>query len=85
MQLNAYLNFNGQCEAAFKFYEKVLGGKILFMQTWGNSPLATSSANRSRGQFAMPFLYIGDSIPAVRKLSKARQPCIAPVQLLFGS
>ena len=38
MQLNAYLNFNGQCEAAFKFYEQVLGGKILFMQTWGNSP-----------------------------------------------
>ena len=28
MQLNVYLYFNGQCEAAFKFYEKVLGGKI---------------------------------------------------------
>ena len=28
MQLNPYLSFNGQCEAAFKFYEKVLGGKI---------------------------------------------------------
>jgi len=22
MQLNPYLNFNGQCEAAFKFYER---------------------------------------------------------------
>ena len=33
MQLNAYLVFNGQCEAAFKFYEKVLGGKILGMFT----------------------------------------------------
>ena len=29
MQLNPYLTFNGQCEAAFKFYEKSLGGKIL--------------------------------------------------------
>ena len=28
MQLNPYLMFNGQCEAAFKFYAKVLGGKI---------------------------------------------------------
>jgi len=28
MQLNPYLTFNGQCEAAFKFYEKALGGKI---------------------------------------------------------
>ncbi len=29
MQLNPYLNFNGQCEAAFKFYEQCLGGKII--------------------------------------------------------
>ena len=29
MQLNAYLVFNGQCEAAFKFYEKVLGGNVV--------------------------------------------------------
>lgn len=28
MQLNPYLTFNGQCEAAFKFYERCLGGKI---------------------------------------------------------
>jgi PhnB protein len=28
MQLNPYLTFNGQCETAFKFYEKCLGGKI---------------------------------------------------------
>ena len=29
MQLNPYLSFNGQCEAAFKFYEQCFGGKIL--------------------------------------------------------
>jgi PhnB protein len=27
MQMNPYLTFNGQCEAAFKFYEKCLGLK----------------------------------------------------------
>ena len=26
--LNPYLFYNGNCEAAFKFYEKTLGGKI---------------------------------------------------------
>jgi PhnB protein len=31
MQLNPYLFYNGNCEAAFKFYEKVLGGKIEMM------------------------------------------------------
>ena len=29
MQLNPYLMFNGQCEAAFKFYERCLDGKIV--------------------------------------------------------
>ena len=38
MKVNPYLNFNGQCEAAFKFYEKVLGGKITFSITWGEMP-----------------------------------------------
>ena len=28
MHLNSHLHFNGQCEEAFKFYEKCLGGKI---------------------------------------------------------
>ena len=33
MKLNPYLLFNGQYEAAFKFYEKCLGGKIEAMMT----------------------------------------------------
>jgi PhnB protein len=28
MQINPYLFYNGNCEAAFKFYEKVLGARI---------------------------------------------------------
>ena len=40
MQLIPYLNFNGQCEAAFKFYEQCLGGKIVTMMTHGDSPIA---------------------------------------------
>ncbi|HZR76588.1 VOC family protein [Bradyrhizobium sp.] len=31
MPLNPYLFFNDNCEAAFKFYEKALGGKIEMM------------------------------------------------------
>jgi PhnB protein len=40
MQLNTYLNFNGNCEVAFKFYEAALGGKITFMMKQGESPMA---------------------------------------------
>jgi len=39
MQLNPYLTFNGQCEAAFKFYEKCLGGKIEAMLTHAGTPM----------------------------------------------
>ena len=38
MQINAYLLFNGQCEEAFKFYEKALGGKIDAMMPHAGSP-----------------------------------------------
>src|SRR5215471_15285386 len=40
MSLNLYLYFNGQCEEAFKFYEKCLGGTITFMMTWEGSAMA---------------------------------------------
>ncbi|HKW58060.1 MAG TPA: VOC family protein [Candidatus Acidoferrum sp.] len=43
MQINPYLVFDGQCEAAFKFYERLLGGKITGMMTFGNSPAAAQS------------------------------------------
>ena len=40
MSFNPYLYFNGQCEEAFGFYEKCLGGKITFMMRWEGSPMA---------------------------------------------
>ena len=40
MKFNPYLTFNGDCEAAFKFYETCLNGKIVMMMTYGDSPMA---------------------------------------------
>jgi hypothetical protein len=45
--LVTYLSFDGQCEAAFKYYEKVLGGKILMMMRHADAP-AGASAFRKR-------------------------------------
>jgi PhnB protein len=39
MEFSPYLNFNGTCAAAFKYYEQVLGGRIDFLQTHGDSPM----------------------------------------------
>lgn len=36
--MNTHVSFNGNCEEAFKFYEKALNGKITFMMNYGGSP-----------------------------------------------
>lgn len=38
MQVNPYLMFNGQCEAAFRYYETHLGGKIQAMMKYSDAP-----------------------------------------------
>ncbi len=38
MKVNPYLFFNGDCEAAFRFYEQALGGQIVFMEKHRGSP-----------------------------------------------
>ena len=40
MQVNPYLLFNGDCEAAFKFYEHCFGGKIEVMMPHEGTPAA---------------------------------------------
>ena len=40
MKMNPYLTFGGDCEAAFKFYEKTLGGTIEAMFTHEDTPMA---------------------------------------------
>ena len=38
MKIHTYLNFGGNCEEAFRFYEKNLGGKILMMMRYADQP-----------------------------------------------
>ena len=62
MQLNPYLNFDGQCEAAFKFYERCLGGKIVAMMTFGETPMAQQTPAASHGRIAHVRLMVGDTV-----------------------
>jgi PhnB protein len=38
VQLHTYLNYGGNCEEAFRFYEKHLGGKITMIMKHGEQP-----------------------------------------------
>ncbi len=39
MQMSPYLSFKGECEAAFKFYERSLGGQLGAIFRYGGTPL----------------------------------------------
>ena len=60
MQLNPYLSFNGQCETAFRFYEKVLGGKIEAMMPYEGSPMAQQVPPERLRKIMHARLKIGD-------------------------
>ena len=53
MQLNPYLTFDGRCEAAL-ILEKVLGGKIEAMMTYGSSPMAEQTPSEWRTRSCTP-------------------------------
>ena len=62
MQLNAYLMFQGQCEEAFSFYERCLGGKIAMKMTYGESPMAKQSAPDWQKKIIHERLVVGDQV-----------------------
>jgi PhnB protein len=62
MQLSPYLSFNGQCEAAFKCYEQVLGAKIIFKMTWGEMPGAEQFPAEMHKLIMHSTLNVGDQI-----------------------
>jgi len=62
MQLNPYLMFDGQCEAAFQFYEKVLGGKITAMMPHEGTPAAEHVPAEWRKKIIHARMIVGDKV-----------------------
>ena len=46
MRFSPHLCFDGQCRAAMQLYQKILGGRIQTMLTYGESPMASSTDPR---------------------------------------
>lgn len=62
MQANPYLLFDGQCEAAFAFYAKCLGGKIEAMLPHEGSPAACNVPAEWRKKILHARLNLGDGV-----------------------
>jgi PhnB protein len=55
------LNFNGQCEAAFRVYERSFNGSIAFMLTWADSPAAAEAPSDWGPKIYHATLKIGEA------------------------
>jgi PhnB protein len=60
MQLNTYLIFNGNCEEAFKFYAKVLGGKIEAMMTHAGTPAEAQTPPEWKNKILHARMTVGE-------------------------
>jgi PhnB protein len=62
MNVMTQLAFNGQCREAFEHYEKVLGGEIAVMNTFGDSDvkLPPGSTASAPDQIRFAELQVGD-------------------------
>ena len=62
LQIHPYLSFNGQCDEAFKFYEKCLGGTIVFSMTYGTAPGHENMPPELTNRIMHVTLKVGDQI-----------------------
>lgn len=61
MKVYTQLNFGGNCEEAFRFYEKNLGGKVLMMMRQDQAPSSNPTANAGKA-IIHARLAIGDTV-----------------------
>src|SRR5260370_3694791 len=62
MTLHTYLNYGGNCEQAFRFYEQHLGGKIIMMMTHGQAPNPSNVPSNWKNAILHARLNIGETV-----------------------
>lgn len=62
MQMNPYLYFNGQCEAAFEFYARRLDGRIGEIFRYAGSQMAAQAPAGRQDKVMHGSLIIGDQV-----------------------
>ena len=62
MKLNPYLLFDGNCEAALKFYEQALGAKTLSMMRYDGAPGCDQMPSEMRNKVLHARFTVGDVV-----------------------
>ena len=78
MQLHTYLNFGGNCEEAFRFYEQRLGGKVISLLHHGEMAGLASTPPDWKGKVLHARMELGGSV-----LSAADIPGYQPMRSAY--
>jgi PhnB protein len=70
MVLNAYIHFPGNAEEALDFYSAALGGEVIFMQRYGDSPMPADEDYKNKVMHAR--LQFDDNIFMVSDVFKGQ-------------
>ncbi len=64
MQPSIHLVFDGRCEAAFRFYEELLGAKLGTLVRYGDTPMAKDVPPDWQDKIVHGSLHVGDAVVA---------------------
>lgn len=70
--LNAYLEFNDQCQEAMTFYKSCLGGELI-LNTVGDSPMAAQMPTEMRGKILHSMLASGKIVLMGSDMGKEKE------------
>ena len=62
MRTDIYVNYNGTCEDAFRFYERHLGGTVTLVSTHAGSPQSARLPDEWRGKILHARLALGNAV-----------------------
>ena len=62
MKIDIYVNYPGNCEQAFRFYQQHLGGKITMMMTHGQQPETDNVPNDWKNAILHARIEIGGTV-----------------------
>jgi PhnB protein len=85
MKLDIYVNYPGNCEEAFRFYEKHLGGKITLMMTHGQAPASAAAQPGSEKNILHARIEIGGAVLMGADIPNAEPMRSAYLTLRLGS
>jgi PhnB protein len=71
LNLDIYLNYAGNCQEAFRFYEQHLGGKIIMMMTHGEGPSAANLTEEQKKSILHAQLELGGTVVMGADIPKA--------------